>query len=78
MAFGPLNESWRQKGTFVVSKLAMLQKKKEGPFSLKEHDAFYFSKILSHSGMFSKVLFRCENVGRQRDFCNFLTFSPMN
>ena len=24
-----------------------------------------------HSGMFSKVLFRCENVGRQCDFGNF-------
>ena len=30
-----------------------------------------------HSGMFSKVLFRCENIGRQDDFANFLTFSHM-
>ena len=31
-----------------------------------------------HSGMFLEVMFRCENVGRQRDFVIFLTFSPMN
>ena len=24
-----------------------------------------------HSGMFPKVLFRCENIGRQDDFANF-------
>ena len=28
-------------------------------------------KLPSHSGMFSKVLFRCENVGRQCDFASF-------
>ena len=29
------------------------------------------SKLAMHSGMFPKVLFRCENVGRQNDFANF-------
>ena len=28
----------------------------------------------AHSGMFSKVLFRCENNGRQRDLANFWHF----
>ena len=30
-----------------------------------------FSRNFLHSGMFPEVLFRCENVGRQRDFVNF-------
>ena len=27
--------------------------------------------LAGHSGMFFKVLFRCENVGRQDDLANF-------
>ena len=33
-----------------------------------------FSMVWWHSEMFSKVLFRCENVGRQRDLGNFWHF----
>ena len=34
-------------------------------------DYRYFHKETMHSGMFCKVLFRCENIGRQEDFANF-------
>ena len=37
---------------------------------LKGSQTIKFVSFL-HSGMFSKVLFRCENVGRQDDFAPF-------
>ena len=34
----------------------------------------FFFHCANHSGMFCKVLFRCENIGRQDDLANFSHF----
>ena len=42
---------------------------------LWDHSLQFTFHLLLHSGMFPEVLFRCENVGRQRDFANSYDFS---
>ena len=52
---------------FCIIKTNLTIKQKVSPKLL-------FESSVMHSGMFPKVLFRCENVGRQDDFANFWHF----
>ena len=59
--------------------IAVGQNPKNLPFAIGKtffcliwsHYGVNLVSISQHNGMFFKVLFRCENVGRQRDFANF-------